>query len=168
MTFVQIAIHDSLVMLANAVNALDDEMYSRPLPVFSSATIGQHVRHVIDMFHCLDRGYETGLVNYAERERNTILETDRDFVKKQLYLANTNINKPDKKIVLETRYTKNRKTAEMVNSNLHRELLYLLDHTIHHMALIKIGIMQVSPIKLPAEFGVAPSTLLNKQLNTAE
>ena len=164
MTYVQIAIHDSLVMLANAVNGLDDEMYIKSLRSLSGSSIGQHVRHIIDMFQCLHTGYEAGLVNYTKRSRDPKIETNRDFTKKVLYLVNSNIYKPDKDIVVEAIYSANATSPEFFYTNHHRELAYLLEHAIHHMALIRIGIQELSDIKLPKEFGVAYSTFLQNQL----
>lgn len=47
-----------------------------------------------------------------------------------------------------------------VNSTLLRELLYVMDHSIHHMALIKIGINVNFPqIHLNENFGIFSSTI---------
>jgi len=53
-----------------------------------------------------------------------------------------------------------------IKTNALRELAYNIEHAIHHMAIIKIGINEVSPyILLPSAFGVASSTIrhLKKQ-----
>ena len=48
-------------------------------------------------------------------------------------------------------------------SSLARELQYNLEHTIHHAALIKIGVLSLVPdAVLPDTFGVAPSTVRYK------
>ncbi|MEM9648432.1 MAG: hypothetical protein AAF969_08120, partial [Bacteroidota bacterium] len=44
-----------------------------------------------------------------------------------------------------------------------REVMYNLEHTIHHHALIKVGIQFFTDIPLPESFGVAPSTLQHRQ-----
>jgi hypothetical protein len=46
----------------------------------SSATIGEHTRHVIEMFQCLLNNYESGVVNYDERARDIVLQTDTNFI----------------------------------------------------------------------------------------
>jgi hypothetical protein len=49
-------------------------------------------------------------------------------------------------------------------SNIERELMYNIEHTIHHLAIIKIGLNAVAPqIALSEHFGVAPSTIRHKQ-----
>ena len=47
-----------------------------------------------------------------------------------------------------------------VSSSFFRELTYLIEHTIHHLAIIKIGLNEVYPaIEIPKNFGVAHSTI---------
>jgi hypothetical protein len=41
--------------------------------------------------------------------------------------------------------------------------MYNLEHTIHHMALIRIGISEVSDIRLSENYGVASSTIKHLQ-----
>ena len=46
-----------------------------------------------------------------------------------------------------------------IESNYFRELLYNLEHCIHHQALIKVAILQVESITIGRDFGVARSTI---------
>jgi hypothetical protein len=46
-----------------------------------------------------------------------------------------------------------------LDSNYYREVMYNLEHTIHHHALIKVGIEHFTSLQLPESFGVAPSTM---------
>ena len=47
-----------------------------------------------------------------------------------------------------------------IPTNVYRELTYLIEHTIHHMAIIKMAYSETYPlVKLPADFGIAYSTL---------
>jgi hypothetical protein len=39
------------------------------------------------------------------------------------------------------------------------EIAYNLEHTIHHMALIRVGLHELGDITLDDSYGVAPSTL---------
>jgi RNA-binding protein YhbY len=46
-----------------------------------------------------------------------------------------------------------------IESNYTRELLYNLEHSIHHQALIKVAILQNNSIIIDENFGVAHSTI---------
>jgi hypothetical protein len=50
-----------------------------------------------------------------------------------------------------------------IKSNYYREIAYNLEHTIHHMALIRVGVNEVSLVQLPQEFGMAFSTIKHQQ-----
>jgi hypothetical protein len=46
-----------------------------------------------------------------------------------------------------------------IQSNYYRELLYNLEHCIHHQALIKVAVLQLENISVNENFGVARSTI---------
>jgi hypothetical protein len=62
----------------------------------SSATIGEHTRHVIEMFQCLLNNYESGVVNYDERARDIVLQTDTNFITQILNIQDS-LEKENKK-----------------------------------------------------------------------
>ena len=51
-----------------------------------------------------------------------------------------------------------------IETNIGRELAYNIEHAVHHMAILKIGLAIVAPeVKVPEGFGVAVSTLRYKR-----
>ena len=61
-------------------------------------------------------------------------------------------------------YNLNDEEAITIETNYYRELIYNIEHAVHHMAIMKIGIHEVAPyISLPADFGVAASTIRYKK-----
>jgi hypothetical protein len=156
-------IEDVFIQLSDALYQLTDSEYTQPSKILFNATIGQHVRHIIELFQCLENGYDEAVVNYEKRKRDYRIETDRDFAASLLRKIYRNLNKPDKHISLEAEdYNETVKTVT-IPSNYFREIAYNLEHTIHHMALIRVGVNEVSGIKLSDEFGVAYSTLKFRQ-----
>lgn len=145
--------------LAASLQQLTDGQYSQPSNIIFNATIGQHVRHVIELFTCLHQGYETGLVNYEKRKRDHRIENDKAFAIQLLLSIAPAIKTTDRNLVLESNYDENSDETVAVQTNYYRELIYNLEHAVHHMALIRVGINEVSDIELPEGFGVASSTI---------
>jgi hypothetical protein len=156
-------IQNIFVQLSESLNQLTEAEYSQPSTILFSATIGQHVRHIIELFLCLENGYETGTVNYEKRKRDYMIETDKNFATSLLKDIYRRLNRPNKDIVLEAEDYSDVAEIVAIPSNYYREIAYNLEHTIHHMALIRVGINEVSSITLPTEFGVAYSTIKFRQ-----
>ncbi len=150
------SINNSLNELIDLLNQLSQKEYSNSCTELSNATIGEHTRHIIEMFQCLENQYDLGIVNYDKRERNTRIQTDTAFAIENFVLIQQNLDKKNKNIELlqiidgeEIR----------IESNYFRELLYNLEHCIHHQALIKVAILQCETVIIDANFGVARSTI---------
>lgn len=155
----QLAINNVFVQLTDTLQQLSAEQYKQPSKILFNATIGQHTRHIIELFIELDKGYETGTVNYEKRKRDYLIETDKDFAASLLFEIYNRLNKPDKELILESNYDEHSNEVIAIKSNYYREVIYNLEHTVHHMALIRVGVKEVSGIELPEGFGVASSTI---------
>ena len=151
------------VQLSETLNQLSNEEYTRSSKILMNATIGQHVRHIIELFQCLEKGYDSGLVNYEKRKRDYKIETDKELAAVLLKDIYTHIEKPNKEIILEAEDYCDSVVTVSIASNYYREIAYNLEHMIHHMALIRVGINEVSCVVLPDEFGVAYSTIKYRQ-----
>ena len=57
-----------------------------------------------------------------------------------------------------------KESTESIPSTVARELSYNIEHCIHHLALIKIGLKILKPeMVLPSTFGVAASTIRHRK-----
>jgi hypothetical protein len=157
-------IEDVFIQLNDVLDQLTNSEYIQPSQILFNATIGQHVRHIIELFQCLQNGYSEGVVNYEKRKRDYRIESDREVAASLLRKIYRNLNKPNKHISLEAEDYNETIETVVIPSNYYREIAYNLEHTIHHMALIRVGINEVSAITLPDEFGVAYSTIKFRQL----
>ncbi len=150
-------------MLRCTLESLDDEAYLKALPVLGGASIGQHVRHVAEMYVCLFEGMPHGTVCYERRKRDVVVETCKSSAIALLREIETQIEQPDRALILDANYETEEMVGNLIPSSYLRELAYNLEHTIHHMALIRIGIEAVSKILLDPCFGVAPSTVRHRK-----
>jgi hypothetical protein len=149
--------------IESTLTLLSNEVYTKPSKLLYNATIGQHVRHIIELFIELNNGYESGIINYELRKRSYQIETDKCFATAEINALIQQLNKPDKQLLLTTDYSKTDTASITVQTNYYRELIYNLEHTVHHMALIRVGINEYSNIILEPSFGVAVSTLKHKE-----
>jgi hypothetical protein len=69
---------------------------------------------------------------------------------------------------LEVGYKPDSEETMVIATNYLRELTYNIEHAVHHMAIMKIGIREVAGyINLPIDFGVAVSTIRYKDSELA-
>jgi hypothetical protein len=155
----QQAVNNVFVQLSATLDQLSQEQYVQPCQTLLNATIGQHLRHIIELFQCLENGYDEGLVNYEKRKRDVTIETRKDLASTLLSEIHRGLDRPNKVLDLEACYEEDAENPIIIATNFYREIAYNLEHTIHHMALIRVGISEVADISLPAEFGIASSTI---------
>jgi hypothetical protein len=150
------SIKNSLNELIDLLNQLSQKEYSNSCAELSNATIGEHTRHIIEMFQCLESRYDCGVVNYDTRERNNRIQTDTTFAIENIVMIQQNVDKQNKKMELLQVIDGE---EIWIESNYFRELLYNLEHCIHHQALIKVAILQCETVTVNPDFGVARSTI---------
>lgn len=153
------SVKELFFQLRELINKLSDQEYCQPIPSLSNNSIGQHVRHVLELFTCLLSGMDKGTVNYDNRKRDTQIEEQRNKAVELTDHILSRLIAKNKPLLLEVCYDTSSDKYQILDSNFYRELAYNIEHTIHHMALIRIGVETVSTIKLPSEFGVASSTV---------
>ncbi len=159
----QQAVNNVFVQLSGSLETLSPDEYAKPCQNLSEATIGQHVRHIIEMFLCLEKGYQSGIVNYENRKRDQQIERDMAFAMLQLREIHQGLGKPDKSLMLEGVYNDDSSNLMQFPTNYYREIVYNLEHTIHHMALIRVGLKELTQIELPETYGVASATVKHKR-----
>jgi hypothetical protein len=160
---IQEAILHEMMQLKQLLETISSEQYSSSSEILSGASIGQHVRHILEMFQCLDQGYVSGLVNYESRKRERRIETDIQYALDIMSEITSALARPDKSLKLEAGYHEAGGAVVQIDTNYQRELMYNLEHTVHHMALIRVGIHAFTDIQLPENFGVAASTIKYRQ-----
>jgi hypothetical protein len=151
-----ISVNKTLTELSDLLSQLSNDDYTYPCEELSSSTIGEHTRHIIELFQCLLNQYESGIINYDNRLRDYGIQTNTDKAQMAIAAILYSIPKPYKNLVLQQVIDEIEVTIE---SNFHRELLYNLEHCIHHQALIKVAVLQLKHLQIDENFGVARSTI---------
>lgn len=148
-----------LDQLTEHLSEISPAQFSEPVTFLQQGTVGQHVRHIIEMYEEMLMGYETGIIDYANRKRDKVLETDPVKAIFSLKRIPARIALEEKALRLLTETTIEGHSHVEVVTSFQREILYNIEHTIHHMALIRIVFEHRFNKVVPPDFGVAFSTL---------
>jgi len=141
---------------------ISNEHFASPSLYLSSATLGQHCRHSVELLQCLHQGYEKGYINYDDRKRNELIENDRLIGIAAFKECEQILHLADKPMQLKVVAHRDAQ-AVIVQTTFLRELAYNLEHLIHHMALMRVSLLECGFANSPADFGYAYSTIQHQQ-----
>ncbi|USE36317.1 DinB family protein [Endozoicomonas sp. SCSIO W0465] len=149
--------------LIQAIERLPANHYQKSAAPGSRQTIGTHIRHIIEFYLCFLSGLESRSINYDNRNRDA--ECERNVasavnallgIKERL----VKLTKTSSKINLTLNAcTDTNGSVIKVETSIVRELLFLQNHTTHHMAIINL-LLQQSGHQPPKNLGIATSTLI--------
>jgi uncharacterized damage-inducible protein DinB len=153
---------ENLLQLKNLLKTLSESDYLKETEALSDATIGQHIRHILEFYLLLVSGSFTGTISYDKRERDLRIENSLSFALDtidRLLPAIDTIREEDS-VILEADYSTNGKSGNTIKTTAGRELAYCIEHSIHHQAIIKAGLITIGLSSLTDKyFGVAYSTI---------
>jgi hypothetical protein len=148
------------------IQLLDKNEYTTPLGVLNTTSVGQHFRHIVEFYIELINGYNVNLICYDNRKRNLEFETKQNLVITEFNKIIKTIKTfdLDKQIKIKSNHGEDEEENSFSQSSILRELIYSLDHTVHHLAIIKIAIQsKYIHLELDPNLGVAPSTIRNNK-----
>ena len=152
MIFLQLK--QQLNALNDLISKLNDVQYSQKIAHLGNASIGGHTRHIIELLLCATDGFSSGEVDYINRKRNMELENSRMIAQNSIQSLSAKISKTDKKLELIMEDGEN-----VVNTTYYREIVYNTEHTIHHLELIKVALIEMNLDLVDENFGMAYSTI---------
>jgi hypothetical protein len=126
------------------------------------SSIGTHMRHIIERIACVLDGQAHGIVNYDCRARDRLLESNPETATSALEAIKDKLANLEAAatVALEVRESVQQDNpAVAVASTLERELMSLVSHTIHHLAIIAL-LSRGAGYPLREDIGKAPSTLI--------
>ncbi|MCB1193370.1 MAG: hypothetical protein KDK90_23225 [Leptospiraceae bacterium] len=155
-----------ILQLKDLIKKLDVADYSKSLEVISGSSIGQHIRHILEFIEIFLQQTDNIVLSYEERKRDVQLERDPSFVITKIQLIVSlleNVN-TSKELILKSTINPETLYSVQIDSSTERELLYLIEHTIHHMAIIGNAVRHsLTSIKIDKNFGYAFSTIVHNK-----
>ncbi len=154
-----------LAQVDGILEQLDNEELMRGHAVLFGSSIGQHLRHILEFYQCLLAAVHTGTFSYDRRRRDLSIETE-------VAAARASVAWSTRELVQLRLDQPLRMDADLPDiplgtgaaTTLKRELLYLADHGVHHLAMVRIALEQALPhVSIPGQLGVAVSTQNHRQ-----
>lgn len=162
---------ENLLQLKDLLLQIGQEHFTEKSAILSDSTIGQHIRHILEFYLLLVSGSFSGTISYDKRERDKRIENDPEFAAQTVDLLFAGIDTLDNglQVKFEGDYSKSGDAQNVIFSSVGRELAYCIEHSIHHQAIIKAGLISMGLAHLADEhFGVAYSTIRYRKEKCAQ
>ena len=153
---ISIEAKDVLLQLLQSISSLSFDEYTQKIHLLSNSSIGEHTRHIIELFQQLLEGYGTASIDYDKRKRNIKIQENIDFAVECIANIICVLDKENKPLNLHIELSN---FENIIETNYYRELMYNLEHCIHHQAIIKIAFLYLEKQELAENFGIAKSTI---------
>jgi hypothetical protein len=148
------------------LSLLSNKKYTHRARLLSGATIGEHVRHILEFYQSVLNGLDSKIINYDNRKRNLLIESDKEVAIQNIdfICSKLTVDMADESLVLVGNFSSLEGEESQIRTSLFRELAYCLEHSIHHQALIKVGLLELNKLSyIDHTFGLAPATIRYKK-----
>ena len=165
-----------LMQLDQVLSRIDGEQYAQHLSDVFDASLGGHVRHLLDhyenFFSSVLETYPSEpdelrlsdrrpMVNYDSRQRDRLVEVELDVARGRIErICQTLESMPRKDVEVDIILQIDHAPENALQrTTLARELSFLHSHSVHHMAIISYMLRAMGVDDMPNTFGIAPSTI---------
>lgn len=146
----------------DCLQSLSDEQYNWAAAPHITSTIGEHFRHLLDLFHAINLA-DGKAIDYNFRRRGHAVEKCRKTAIKEIdhlirwleCMSRVELVEP---VSIFTEVSMTETQAHSMVSTLERELTFVALHANHHFAMAKVTISLLD-LKVSDSFGLAPNTL---------
>jgi len=146
----------------DCLKSLSDDQYNWAAAPHISSTIGEHFRHLLDLFHAINLA-NGKVIDYNFRRRGHAVEKSRTTAIKEIdhliyWLENMSHAELISPVTILTEVSMTETQVHSMSSTLERELTFVALHANHHFAIAKVAISLLD-LKVSDSFGLAPNTL---------
>lgn len=152
---------ESLDQMIMFIDSLSESEYQYiPTPLFDSS-IGQHLRHIVDLFLALMNGANEE-INYDIRRRGAPIETDSNIGLKELneirdWISKITEDDINQNTLIHTETALHTQQTDTFKSSFGRELCFASSHLVHHLAIMA-AIAKMAGKNVDSTLGLAPAT----------
>ena len=143
------------------LTSMTNEQYCMRAKPYVNSCIGEHLRHVLDLYYALKEQVE--IINYDVRRRGALVESCRvtglnELQQIKTWLLSLQPSMMNNKMIMSTEVSVIDTSVAQVETSLIRELIFVSSHAVHHYALMDIS-AKLCDFDTPDNMGVAPATL---------
>ncbi len=151
-----------LQQLREVITLMPGPMYLARPSARVSGSVGEHVRHCLDHVSALVAAMASGELSYDHRRRGTTVETEATTAVNEIERLFVRLDRvrdvrPHQAIAVSSLVSRDGPPLHL-RSTVAREVAFVVQHTIHHCALIAL-LVEWQGWRVPYGFGVAPSTI---------
>ncbi|WP_156924883.1 DinB family protein [Marinomonas ushuaiensis] len=144
------------------LKSLSDDQYNWAAAPHITSTIGEHFRHLLDLFHAINLA-NGKVIDYNFRRRGHAVEKSRVTAIKEIdhlihWLESMSHAELAAPVTILTEVSMTETQAHSMTSTLERELTFVALHANHHFAMAKVTISLLN-LNISDTFGLAPNTL---------
>ncbi len=152
---------EAIDQLAEFIVGLNDEDYNYSHGTVLSSTVGQHLRHILDLYLALINRNQ-GVADYDNRRRGAAVENCRQVGLQEIasvrqWLTELTDVQIASECVIQTEVMHSRCTSIQTASSLGRELCFVSSHLTHHLAIMA-ALAKLAGCSVSDSVGVAPAT----------
>jgi len=145
------------------LESMTNEQYCMGAKPYVASSIGEHLRHILDLYYSVQGAIDSNVVDYDVRRRGALIESCRKTGLDELFtikawLISLHYSDANKSVMVSTEVSVISTMIAEVKSTLLRELVFVSAHAIHHYALMTVS-AKLCDFQAPKDMGVAPATL---------
>ena len=154
---------EAIAQASDFIENLKEGEYSREHNAVFVSSIGQHLRHVLDLYFALIHPKQTWLVDYDHRRRGFLVETKRKQGLKELKIVRQWLKELTEEQIcqpctIQTEVKLSCSKPVLVQTTIERELCFVASHLTHHLALMA-AMARSRGQDVEVGVGMAPATL---------
>ena len=130
----------------------------------NSSSVGAHIRHILDRYQSFFTDIPEGVINYNFRKQDKSIESNLEAANFALSSLSRRIEALDLaenlgRAVTVCESLHHERPSMSIPSTVDRELMELVNHSIHHLAIIAL-LVKPFGFTVGSDFGKAPSTIV--------
>ncbi len=138
------------------------EQYNYRAQPYIQSSVGEHLRHILDIFYALVHEEAQGFINYDIKRRGAEVESNVHQGIAELgeiadWLAGIDETKLGRSVQVNVEVTLKETRSISAKSTLARELAFVASHAAHHYALMSVA-AKLGGISVDRKIGLAPNT----------